>query len=74
MTASGVAAILGSCGLFDGLTEKQLAAVAEEAHTKRFAKGETLFREGDEADSFLILTEGSVKVFVTSDRGHESEA
>lgn len=64
-------AILGSSGLFDGLTEKQLAAVAEEAHTKRFAKGETLFREGDEADSFLILTEGSVKVFVTSDRGHE---
>jgi CRP/FNR family transcriptional regulator, cyclic AMP receptor protein len=64
-------AILGSSGLFDALTEKQLAAVAEEAHTKRFAKGETLFREGDEADSFLILTEGSVKVFVTSDRGHE---
>lgn len=71
MTSTAVTAILGSSGLFDGLTEKQLAAVAEEAHTKRFTKGELLFREGDEADSFLIITEGSVKVFVTSDRGHE---
>jgi CRP-like cAMP-binding protein len=33
--------------------------------------GEVLFTDGDTADAFLVISEGSVKVFMTSARGTE---
>lgn len=62
---------LAASGLFGGLGGDMLRAIAAEAHERRFAKGEAIFHEGDPADAFLILTQGTVKVFVASDRGDE---
>jgi CRP-like cAMP-binding protein len=62
---------VASSGLFQGLDRRALDALVAEAHERRFDKGESLFHEGDPADAFLIITAGSVKVFVTSERGTE---
>lgn len=67
----GVEILLAESDLFGGLDESARRTLAAEGHTKRFAKGESIFHEGDPADAFLVIIEGTVKVFVTSERGHE---
>jgi len=64
-------ASLASSGLFAGLDQPALEAVIAEAHDRRFDKGQALFREGDPADAFLVISHGAVEVFVTSERGSE---
>lgn len=66
-----VSSILADAELFAGLDESSRAALAVEGHERNYAKGEPLFHEGDPADAFLVVLEGTVKVFVTSSRGDE---
>jgi signal transduction histidine kinase len=51
---------LRSLSLFDGLTDDQLAELAEGGSEVRFEPGVVLFREGEQADYWWVLIEGTI--------------
>jgi CRP-like cAMP-binding protein len=57
--------------LFSGLAEEYLKEVAEIAVRRPFAKGETLFSEGDKAEGFYLLASGALKLCKISPDGRE---
>ena len=57
--------------LFNGLQEAMLDRVASLSHVKNFAKGESVFFEGDDATGFYMVAEGRVKIFKMSLDGRE---
>jgi CRP/FNR family transcriptional regulator len=63
--------ILRSTPLFNGLGDDESAVVARLVFEKSYAKGESIFFEGDEADGFYIVGSGSVKVFKMNPAGKE---
>jgi CRP/FNR family transcriptional regulator, dissimilatory nitrate respiration regulator len=63
--------ILRKTPLFATLPEDDLRRVADLAVSRRFAKKEAVFREGDRADGFFIVASGKVKVFKLSGEGKE---
>jgi CRP-like cAMP-binding protein len=52
--------LLHESPVFAGLTPEQLELLAGCASNARFRDGETLFREGDEANTFYVIRHGSV--------------
>jgi len=63
--------IISTIPLFDGLPPDQLEALAEIVLRKHFQKGQIIFSEGDEADGFYVVVEGTVKIFKLSVEGKE---
>lgn len=57
--------------LFSGLEDEYLNEVAEIAVRRLFAKGETLFTEGEKAEGFYLLSSGSLKLCKISPDGRE---
>jgi CRP/FNR family transcriptional regulator, dissimilatory nitrate respiration regulator len=57
--------------LFSGLDEENLVEVAEIAVRRPFAKGETLFSEGEKAEGFYLLASGGLKLCKISPDGRE---
>ena len=57
--------------LFSGLEEEYLAEVAAISVKRTFAKGESLFHEGDTATGFFLLATGSMKLCKVSPDGKE---
>jgi CRP/FNR family transcriptional regulator len=57
--------------LFATLTEDDLRRVAAVAVPRKYARKETVFREGDRADGFFVVEAGKVKVFKLSEEGKE---
>jgi CRP-like cAMP-binding protein len=55
-------ALLRSVPLFADLDERSLQAVATLAREREAAAGEVLMREGEPADAFLVIVEGTVRV------------
>jgi len=66
-----VATLLARTELFGSLAPGALDAIAADSHERRYAKGESLFGEGDAADAFFVVAEGTVKVFVSSSQGKD---
>jgi arsenate reductase (thioredoxin) len=54
--------VLRQVPLFEGLTDRAIAAVARVANELRFDAGEVLVREGEAGDSFLIVESGQAEV------------
>ena len=54
--------LLRDVPLFEGLTNARRALIAGCAGNVRFLEGETLFREGDPANTFLLLRHGSIAI------------
>jgi CRP-like cAMP-binding protein len=52
--------VLREVPLFQGLTPAALELIAGCGSNVRFLEGETLFRQGDPADTFLVLRHGSI--------------
>ena len=63
--------VLRKTPLFATLPDVNMRQVADLAVFRRFAKKETVFREGDRADGFFIVATGKVKVFKLSGEGKE---
>ena len=53
------------------MSEEQLDDVAAITVTRHYARGESIFMEGEEADGFYIVADGQVKIFKTSLDGKE---
>ncbi len=71
MAKDGVARTLAETPLFEGLDPAAVEAIAEHASVRTFARGSHLFHQGDAGEAFYLLTQGSVKVFVSSPHGAE---
>jgi CRP-like cAMP-binding protein len=63
--------VLRKTPLFATLPDADLRRVADLAVSRRFAKKDAVFREGDRADGFFIVVSGKVKVFKLSKEGKE---
>ena len=57
--------------LFGNLPQNDIDRLAEAAVSRSFAKDELIFSEGDGAEGFYLLTEGSVKIYKLSPTGKE---
>jgi CRP/FNR family transcriptional regulator len=57
--------------LFGGLSKRQLDPIERIAREVRFARGATIFAEGDPGDGFYIVVSGRIKVFKVSGDGKE---
>ena len=63
--------IIESSNLFKGLPQEQIDIILRMTIEKNFARGETIFFEGDEAKGFYIVSGGQVKVFKMNPLGKE---
>lgn len=57
--------------LFARLAPEQLAEVASHGSARQFPRNAVIITEGDQSDSFYVIEEGRVKVFVSDDEGRE---
>lgn len=63
--------VLRKIPLFRRLNEPDRARILAVARVVRFARGETIFREGDPGDAFLAIADGRVKVFKSTPAGRQ---
>jgi CRP/FNR family transcriptional regulator len=59
------------CPMFSGVTDDDLAYLAEVVKVKNCNRGDILFSEGDIASGFYVLADGKVKVYKLSADGKE---
>jgi|SRR5215216_7119696 len=62
---------LRSTALFGELSENELRALADRAVEQKLARGEILFKAGEEARGLYIIAEGAVRAFRESLEGRE---
>jgi len=60
--ASAIAAQLKTVALFHGLSEPDLAPLAERCRRRRFGAGEALFHEGDPGQTLYLVVSGRVTI------------
>jgi len=63
--------MLSNIPLFKGLPKGQLKDLTRIAADKHFAKGQTVFSEGDKGNGFYVVVNGLVKIFKLSIDGKE---
>ena len=54
--------VLRGVPLFSGMTDRAIEAIAGLTTEATFADGETLVREGDPGETFMVLVDGSARV------------
>jgi CRP/FNR family cyclic AMP-dependent transcriptional regulator len=57
--------------LFARLAPEQLAEVIRHGSTRQFPRIAVIITEGDQSDSFYVIEDGRVKVFVSDEQGRE---
>lgn len=63
--------MLQNIPLFSALGQEDLEAIAKQAVTKTFPKGNIVINEGDRTDSLYVILSGKVKVFLTDENHKE---
>ncbi len=66
-----IADLIAATPLFNGLSETQLTEIQSIVVDRFYAKGDTIFWEGDDGDGFYIIAAGRVKIFKLSLEGKE---
>ena len=56
--------MLGSAGLFEGLSKRELQQILSQTREMTFPEGKTIVKEGENGVSFHLILEGKVKVTV----------
>ncbi|AGC43567.1 cyclic nucleotide-binding domain-containing protein [Myxococcus stipitatus DSM 14675] len=56
------AELLRKVALFEGLTQGQLAKVAQLGHTRDYPAGAFLFREGEAGQEMFVIAQGKVRI------------
>jgi len=57
--------------LFSGMDEADIDMVASQTVTRQFPKNTVIVSQGDETDSFYVIVQGKVDVFLHNDKGKE---
>lgn len=68
---SGAAASVGRVPLLQCLEPAALARLLQAAQTVRLPQGAVVFRPGDACSAYLLVVEGSVRVQMVTEGGHE---
>lgn len=63
--------VLRKSPLFNGWKESDLSTLEEFSKSRGLSAGETLFHEGEEADSFYIIVSGTMQVKKNTRNGNE---
>lgn len=58
-----VRSLLRSHTFFGGLPDTALDALIARGHTRKYAKGETIYRRGEPGDSLMVVLTGRIKIF-----------
>jgi CRP/FNR family cyclic AMP-dependent transcriptional regulator len=61
-SAEEIAGLLSRSPIFSGLSERDLAQLAEVAVPRAYLEGEAIFREGDTGDTCYVVRSGRVRV------------
>ncbi|MGD8514397.1 MAG: Crp/Fnr family transcriptional regulator [Granulosicoccaceae bacterium] len=62
---------LKQIGLFGGLTDEELAAIAEITTRRSYPKNAIIINEGDDTDSLYLILSGKVKIVLSDEDGKE---
>ncbi len=62
---------LTQAAIFSGLTESELAFLAQRTVTRRYSPGETVFSEGEPCAGLYVVEHGHVRIFKISAGGRE---
>ncbi|MFT5503927.1 MAG: CRP/FNR family cyclic AMP-dependent transcriptional regulator [Gammaproteobacteria bacterium] len=68
---SGLLDTLRKTSLFVGMDHADIDAVASQAVIRAFPKNTVIVSQGDDTDSFYVIIEGKVDVFLQNDKGKE---
>ena len=71
MSAEAAAGLLGSTDLFKELEPPVLEQLGRNVTVRNYRRGHLIFAQGEPGDSLFVISEGLVKVFVTSDEGED---
>jgi CRP/FNR family transcriptional regulator, cyclic AMP receptor protein len=71
MNAEAAAGLLGSTDLFKNLDPPVLDQLARSVTFRNYRRGHLIFAQGEPGDSLFVISEGLVKVFVTSEEGED---
>ena len=71
MGSNGILEALSQSHLFSKLSETQLERVRRYSHITDMVEGESLFFQGDNANSFYLVLSGRIKLFRVSPEGKE---
>lgn len=63
--------MLKDVAIFKGLTDEDIAYLTERAATRIYQKGAIIVNEGDEGNSLFLIQSGSVKAYLSDDKGKE---
>ncbi len=64
-------ALPGSCFLFEGLSQQQMDGLDAITAPRRIGNGQWLFREGEPANAFYVLSSGAIELVTRVDKGFE---
>lgn len=62
---------LGKTSLFNGLDASDIENVASQTVIRQFPKNTVIVSQGDDTDSFYVILQGKVDVFLHNDKGKE---
>ena len=65
-------AFLTQVQLFNTLDEQDLSRLSQDMQLKEYARGETIFREGDSSSELFIVMKGKVRIFKITPSGNET--
>eukprot|EP00438_Fugacium_kawagutii_P035877 Skav204679 [mRNA] locus=scaffold1284:75683:78347:- [translate_table: standard] len=57
--------------IFRHLSEEQTKRVVESFDTKKYAKGDTVIKQGEPGTSFFVIAQGELEVFIKDAAGEE---
>mgnify|MGYP002085438329 CR=1 FL=1 len=63
--------MLKNVAIFQGLSEEDISYLTERAATRTYPKGAIIVNEGDEGNSLFLIQSGSVKAYLSDDKGKE---
>ena len=63
--------MLKNVAIFQGLADEDIAFLTERAAMRTYPKGATIVNEGDEGSSMFLIQTGSVKAYLSDDKGRE---
>jgi CRP-like cAMP-binding protein len=66
-----IAQRLAHVRLFEGVSASTLVRIVSLAHAKPLETGQLFFSEGDQAETFFVLTSGRVKLSQLTPEGHQ---
>jgi signal transduction histidine kinase/CRP-like cAMP-binding protein len=56
--------VLASLAIFEGVSQANLSRIATQMRRRRFSRGTTIYRQGDPAQEFFVLTAGRIAITV----------